>query len=312
MKVKHPIGPKKKHYQDKKRVIVHDENVVTPPNKSRKCNNNNSCSSVQSVLKDNIKTCSRPNTDFIQNLNELVMEMADDSGPMFTAILLLTKAVEVLHSVHDNREAVKELVINIIRQQVAVESQTATPQSPPGTVPVVYDKDIFHYHQLTPGLRVCLETAKSNRKRAKKRLRDALDSCGSLQHQMFLIHKVMSTGDKAGIGLGLGLLDSRITDDRAIRKMVICIDDILHSDLVLGGTSNDSIGFQKTIFLLLSTTAPKQDAADEVHEQHDMWLRIIGNLLLLNRGARERMKEMSIYWHDLLGNLTGQKMPLMQ
>ena len=129
---------------------------------------------------------------------------------------------------------------------------------------------------------------------------------------MFVLHKVMTTGNRAGIGLGISLLDSRMTDDRAMRKMVISIDDLLHSDIVLGGTSNDSIGFQKTVFLLISPTAPKDDAADEVHELHDMWLRIIGDLLSLNRGARERMKEMSLYRRDMLGNLTGANMPLMQ
>ena len=101
---------------------------------------------------------------------------------------------------------------------------------------------------MNTALPVPLETGRTNMKRAQKRLLDALDTCGTLQHQMVVLHKVMTTGDRAGIGLGLGLLDSHMTDERSMRKMVICIDDILHSDLVFGGSSNNSLDFKKPCF----------------------------------------------------------------
>ena len=106
MKTKHPIGPKKKRYQDKKRQLQHDENVVTP-NKSRRSNNN---VGDVSVLKDKGNTSGSRN--LIHDMNKVLLEMNSELGSIATAALLLTKAVELLQSVHGNRHAVRQLVTN--------------------------------------------------------------------------------------------------------------------------------------------------------------------------------------------------------
>ena len=304
MKTKHPIGTRKKHYQDKKRVNI-DENVVTPPTKCRRLNSNNSSEvALQGI--GNRTPCSK---NIVNDMNQLLLEMNAESGPIVTSVWLLSKAIEILQRVHGNRHAVRQSVVNLMNQHVAAEADYAPALAPFGTLPVLYDKDIFKRHPFNTAIPVPLETGRTNMKRAQKRLLDALDTC--LQHQMFVLHKVITTGNKAGIGLGLGLLDSRMTDERAMRKMVICIDNLLHTQQVLGGKINDCIGFQKTAFLLISPTAPKEDASVELHEQHDKWLHIIGNLLSLSRGARARMKEMSFYWRDMMGNLMEKNTPLM-
>ena len=182
MKTKHPIGPKKKHYQDKKRQLQHDENVVTP-NKSRRSNNN---VGDVSVLKDKGNTSGSRN--LIHDMNKVLLEMNSELvGSIATAALLLTKAVELLQSVHGNRHAVRQLVFNLINQHVAAQVDVAAiPLTPPQTVPVLYDKDIFQRHQWNTAIPVPLETGRTNMKRSQKRLLDALDTCGTLQHQMFL------------------------------------------------------------------------------------------------------------------------------
>ena len=81
MKTKHPIGPKKKHYQDKKRQIQHDENVVTPPNKSRRSNKN---SGDVAALKDQVKASGSRNV--INDMNRVLLEMNSELGCRITAV----------------------------------------------------------------------------------------------------------------------------------------------------------------------------------------------------------------------------------
>jgi hypothetical protein len=138
--------------------------------------------------------------------------------------------------------------------------KTLLPKKAPKTViPVSYKRDIFRYHRnVSPAIEVPKETMKTNLRRCKKKITKALDYCGSEQHQMYMIHKVLAKGAKAGIGLGLGLLTSPIRDEAAAKKTILCIDDFLHSEevRVMGSNTNDSLAFQKTVFLLMAATRP--------------------------------------------------------
>ena len=140
MKTKHPIGPKKKHYQDKKRLLnqQHDENLVTPPNKSRRCNE----TSDVTALKDKINTPGRRN--IINDTNQFLVEVIAELGSIATVVLLLTKDVDLMQSVHGNRHAVKQLLINLINHHIVLDEVTAPPLAPLETVPVSYDKIYFN------------------------------------------------------------------------------------------------------------------------------------------------------------------------
>ena len=170
------IGPKKKHYKVNppyvKKRVHNDENVVTPPNKSIRCNDG---SGAVAALKDRCNTSGSRNV--INDMNKVLLEMNSELGCIATAVLLLTKAVELLQSVHGNRHAVRQLVSNLINQHVAAQVDVAaTPVAPPEVVPVLYDKDIFQRHQFNTAVPVPLETGRTNMKRAQKKLLDALDT----------------------------------------------------------------------------------------------------------------------------------------
>jgi hypothetical protein len=80
-------------------------------------------------------------------------------------------------------------------------------QAPKKVTPVNYKHDIFKYHKfIGGGVEVPKETMKTNLKRCKKQIIQALNYCGSEQHQMYMIHKVLTKGARAGIGMGLGVL----------------------------------------------------------------------------------------------------------
>ena len=168
------------------------------------------------------------------------------------------------------------------------------PVKAPKTVKAVdYKSDIFWYHRLVPNKVVGKETMKSNRKDCRNQLLKALDSCGSQQHQLFMIHRLLTRGTKAGIGLGLGLVTNPIKDEATAKKVIVQIDDFLHSPNVLGRSTNDSLAFQKTVFLAMAPTAPKDDACDEEKEAHRVLLRDIAKLFHLSPTSRKRLGEMA-------------------
>ncbi|MGL5936117.1 MAG: hypothetical protein ACRCZI_10920, partial [Cetobacterium sp.] len=178
-------------------------------------------------------------------------------------------------------------------------------------VKVIYRPDIFKYHQFIPNQTVIKSTMDTNMSRCRKKLREALDDCGSLQHQQFMIHNLLTKGDKAGIGLGLGMMKSPIRDEATAKETILRIDDFLHSERVLGRQTNDSMAFQNTAFLLLGPTAPKDDATEEQTKAHDQALRDFGNLFSLPKTARRRLREMSYVRHDILAG-TGDGESLVQ
>ena len=92
-----------------------------------------------------------------------------------------------------------------------------------------------------------------------------LKDCGTLEHQLFLLHKVLTEGELAGIGLGLGLLQSPDLGERATKKAMSNIVELLHSKCIFGTHPNDSIAFQKMVFLLVAPTAPCEEAPLHEH-----------------------------------------------
>jgi hypothetical protein len=175
-------------------------------------------------------------------------------------------------------------------------------KAPKAVTPVSFKRDIFKYHKVGAAIEVPKETRKSNLSRCKKKLLAALDFCGSEQHQMYMIHKVLTKGAKAGIGLGLGLLTSPIRDEAAAKKTILCIDDFLHSEeaRVMGSNTNDSLAFQKTVFLLLAATMPPAHATKEEKLAHKITVRDQAALFALTKSSRQRLWQMSKIRRDIL------------
>ena len=96
-----------------------------------------------------------------------------------------------------------------------------------------------------------------------------LKDSGTLEHQLVLVHKVLTEGELAGIGVGLGLLESPFEDERVMKKTSSNINQLLRSKKVFGSPTNDAIAFQKTVFLLMAPTAPNEDAPYNEKAEHD-------------------------------------------
>ena len=177
--------------------------------------------------------------------------------------------------------------------------------------PVPYKPDIFQYSRLNPDIQVECDAAwKSTLQRCQKKLKTALDDCGSEQHQLYLVHRVLTRGIKRGIGLGLGLMTSRIAaDEAAARKTVLWIVDFLHSGHVLGQNTNDALTFQNMAFVLMSHPAPEDNATDEEWDAHDKLMAAQACLFDLSDAAKGRLAEMSRIRHDIMA---GRKTDIIQ
>ena len=169
--------------------------------------------------------------------------------------------------------------------------------------PVAYKPDIFNCHKLNPAIPIEKpNTARGNKFECQRRLIQALDFCGSEEHQLFIVHRVLTRKARAGIGLGLGLMKDPIKDAEARKQTIKSIDDLLHADdsLVLGSNTNDAISFQKTVFILMAPTTPAEDAPDEAWERHKKLINDQANLFALTDSAKRRLEEMSIVRRDIL------------
>ena len=122
---------------------------------------------------------------------------------------------------------------------------------------------------------------------------------------MFVIHRVLTKGPRAGIGLGLGLVEGRIAEERAARMTILRIDDMLHSDKLLvnscGTKSNDAMAFLRTAFLLIAPTAPRDDAPAEEHKKHQRCLQEQARLFdVKTRYSQRHLNEMAWVRCDIL------------
>ena len=103
------------------------------------------------------------------------------------------------------------------------EAAPAVAIAPKEVTPVNYRRGIYRFNRYNANIRVKERTGKTNLYRSIRKLEQALDYCGTLEHQMFVIHRVLTKGPRAGIGLGLGLLESRIADDRARQNTILLL-----------------------------------------------------------------------------------------
>ena len=238
--------------------------------------------------------------------------MDNDFKGTVTAPLLAEKIVQLLEYAFDKDEDIRltlQLVVDQMEELKEYElPDSSVPQLKAKTkvIPVTYKADIFKFNMYNPNVEVENEgTWKSTLQRCQRKLNEALDDCGTEQHQMYLIHRVLTRGKRAGIGLGLGLMNSRIANNEAIMKQtVLRIDEFLHSGHVLGRCSNDARTFQNMAFVLMSHTAPEEDAPDEEMDAHDKLLSRQASLFALPDCAKIRLAEMSTVCRDILAGRT--------
>ena len=111
---------------------------------------------------------------------------------------------------------------------------------------------------------------------------------------------MLTDGELVGIGMGLGLLQSPDIVERGTRKTMSNIAEFLRSTYVFGSYTNDSIAFQKTVFLLLSPTAPNDDAAAEEHVIFNDTIKTQAKLFELSKKQKKRLREMATLRRDML------------
>jgi hypothetical protein len=193
-----------------------------------------------------------------------------------TVPFVASKIADLLEKVFDKAEDMTQ-VLDIARAEVEdwtpaeddggdgtpVVGPTGLPvkAAKKGVSPVTYNPDIFKSHKHNPAIPVEPNTGSCNQYQCQKTVMAALDFCGSPEHQMFIVHRVLTQESRAGIGLGLGLLKDPNKDAAAMKQTIKSIDDLLHEDdsRVLGSNTNDAaIGFQKTVFVLMAPTAPAE------------------------------------------------------
>ena len=117
---------------------------------------------------------------------------------------------------------------------------------------------------------------------------------------MFLLQKVLTEGELAGIGLELGLLQSPDVGQWAMKKTMFNIDELLRSTLVFGLHSNDSIAFQKTVFLLLAPTAPCEEAPIHEHRSCTETIDMQAKFFQLSKMQKKCFREMANLRRDIL------------
>ena len=273
------IGDRKKHaqayplYKKRGRPCHQKLLITTPPSKSRRCSSNTESSPALLYM-------SHKSND-VDDMKQLLQEMSADLGHETTASYVLSNVAVLLKLAFGDDESHLRLAIDTLLKDHPSLHTNMVPVTPvngntnPATevamlpapiaeetvVAVKYNPTIFHLSPLNPNLPP-LEGShgRVNLHHLKSKLVEALKECGTLEHQLFLLHKVLTDGELAGIGLGLGLLQSPDVAQRAMKKTMFNIRELQRSTLVFGSHSNDSIAFQKTVFLLLAPTAPNEDA----------------------------------------------------
>ena len=288
MPIKAPkrIGDRKKHAQayplyKKRGRPCHQKLLITPPSKSRRCNSG-------SGLPPALMYMSNTSND-VNDMKQLLQEMSVDLGHDTTASYVLSNVAALLKlAFGDDEDALCLAIDTLSKEHLGLHSNMSPPPVTPvngntnqptqvamlsvpkivekTVVPVSYNPNIFQLSPLNSNLPPLRGShGRVNLHRFKAKLVETLKECGSMEHQLFLLHKVLTQGELAGIGLGLGLLRSPDVRERAMNQTMSNIDQLLRSTLVFGSHSNDSIAFQKTVFLLLAPTAPSEDAPANEH-----------------------------------------------
>ena len=256
-------------------------------------------------------------------MKNLLRDMSEELGPDFTSSYILGNVAQLLKSAFDDVEGAISTLVNDhlglvyapamavavtpggnTAQQSTNSAMAPAPIAPDTLVPVRYNDRIFKLPLLNPNLPALQGShGRVNLHRLKAKLVETLKECGSLDHQLFLLHKVLTEGELAGIGLGLGLLQSPDVVERATKKTMSYIGELLRSTSVFGSHSNDSIAFQKTVFLLLAPTAPSDDAPAIEHRTFKDTIDTQAKFFELSKKQKKHLREMATLRRDMLNGV---------
>jgi hypothetical protein len=184
--------------------------VTPPPKRQRVLNDTTNTTATAATA---ATAASSPNSTDNSNGNPNVdlLSLSPDE--------LASKIAEVLEHFCDNPEDMAH-IMNLFQYEIEdwAPTNAVVGDGTPGSTlpiktakksvtPVTYNPNIFKFSIWNAEAPVTNEhTQKTNLGKLQRMLRSVLDQCGTDQHQMFLIHKVLTHKSKAGIGLGLGLL----------------------------------------------------------------------------------------------------------
>ena len=103
--------------------------------------------------------------------------------------------------------------------------------------PVIFDPNVFYLSKDGKGTGLCQSTASTNKCRARSAVKAALEGCGTLAHQAAAILDVITVGEKAGIGVALGVVEDPDRNLAVAKEITRNTTEIFQSDLCLLYTS---------------------------------------------------------------------------
>ncbi|MGL5936767.1 MAG: hypothetical protein ACRCZI_14225, partial [Cetobacterium sp.] len=286
---------------------------VTPPPK--RCRVLQDTTNTNSPVAANSPTT--PDNNNGTAISEALKALAEGLKKNPTTRYLMSELPSILELAYETPEDINsklKFIMDEIAEWEPPEEEVKLPfeAAKKDVTPVPYNPDIFKFKKDDPTSPVsCDNTAYCNKYQCTKRLKAALDFCGSEQHQLLLIHQVLTSEGREGIGMGLGLLKNPVEDTDIIKQTATSINEMLHSGLVLGSSTNDAIGFQKTGFVLIAPTAPADDASNESWQHHKKLIDGCASYHGITGSAKKRLKEAAIVRRDILAAVEDRP-PLLQ
>ena len=216
-KLNPPHVMRKRRYQDENLATA---TSATTPQPKRSRYGSTATPTAISPIED-----SNSNTNQMKNL---LHSMSEEVGPKFTSSFILSNIASILKLAFDDvEEAIATLVNDHLglvyapatgiavtpggnaAQQSTKSAMAPAPIAQETVVSVSYKPKILKLSPLNPNLPPLRGShGRVNLLRFKSKLVETLKDCGTLEHQLFLLHKVLTEGELAGIGLGLGLLQN--------------------------------------------------------------------------------------------------------
>ena len=154
------------------------------------------------------------------------------------------------------------------------------------------------------------QAARQMKCRAMKRLRDnltpTLGMIGTPQQQTLALHEYLTT-EKKEIGNLFGLVEELPArkKHKVSTDITESISEVLKLKTCMGKNTNDSIGFQRTLFLAVVPVAPAEDATEVEKANFQQRLKEIAeNLEIKSKTCKDRLAEAAVVRRDLMDPLS--------
>jgi hypothetical protein len=124
---------------------------------------------------------------------------------------------------------------------------------------------------------------------ARKKLEKALNFAGTYEHQANILHEVLSSRERSGIGIALGMLPHPDRDTEVGRQMVKNAREMLQDPGCHKVGTNDAMTFRSTGFFLMGPTAPPENAHADVKRLYKLSLDNFAKTFELTKPQKDRL-----------------------